>query len=54
LYPRNGKSDLFGFLAGEFRVVGDIESPVVPLDQREVLRETSGKKTLQKAKKGKK
>ena len=24
-------SDLFGFMAGEFKIVGDIESPVVPL-----------------------
>ena len=24
------KSDIFGFMAGEFKVVGDIESPVVP------------------------
>lgn len=24
------KSDLFGFMAGEFRILGDIESPLVP------------------------
>ncbi len=27
------KQDLFGFMAGEFKVVGDIESPVVPLEK---------------------
>jgi prevent-host-death family protein len=27
------KTDLFGFMAGEFSVIGDIESPVVPLKQ---------------------
>jgi hypothetical protein len=29
---------LFGFMAGEFKVVGDIENPVVPLKQWEVLK----------------
>ncbi len=32
------KEDLFGFMAGEFKIVGDIESPVVPLDHWEVLK----------------
>jgi len=32
------KQDLFGFMAGEFKIVGDIESAVVPLEQGEVLR----------------
>lgn len=32
------KQDLFGFMAGEFRIVGDIESPVVPLKEWEVMR----------------
>jgi prevent-host-death family protein len=32
------ESDLFGFMAGEFKVVGDIENPVVPLKQWEVLK----------------
>ena len=27
------KSELFGFIAGEFKIVGDIESPVAPLMQ---------------------
>jgi len=27
------KSELFGFMAGEFKIVGDIESPVAPLMQ---------------------
>ncbi len=26
------KSNLFGFMAGEFKIVGDIEAPVVPLN----------------------
>jgi prevent-host-death family protein len=25
------KSDLFGFMAGKFKIVGDIEAPVVPV-----------------------
>jgi prevent-host-death family protein len=32
------KQDLFGFMAGEFKIVGDIESVVVPLEEWEVLR----------------
>ncbi len=32
------KQDLFGFMAGEFKIVGDIESPVVPLEEWEVMR----------------
>jgi antitoxin (DNA-binding transcriptional repressor) of toxin-antitoxin stability system len=27
------KQDLFGFMAREFEIVGDIESPVVPLEE---------------------
>jgi hypothetical protein len=27
----SGKQDLFGFMAGEFKIVEDIESTVVPL-----------------------
>jgi prevent-host-death family protein len=30
--------DVFGFMAGQFKIVGDIESPVVPLDQWEVAK----------------
>jgi prevent-host-death family protein len=26
-----GKNDIFGFMADKFEIVGDIESPVVPL-----------------------
>jgi prevent-host-death family protein len=25
-----GEDELFGFMAGEFRITGDIESPVIP------------------------
>lgn len=32
------KQDLFGFMAGELKIVGDIESPVVPLEESEVMR----------------
>jgi len=31
-------ADLFGFMAGEFRIVGDIESPVVSLKDRKILK----------------
>jgi prevent-host-death family protein len=35
-----GKSeeDIFGFMAGEFEILGDIESPVVPLKDWKVLK----------------
>lgn len=36
-------SDVFGFMAGEFRIVGDIQSPVVPLEQWRALKETTKK-----------
>jgi prevent-host-death family protein len=32
------KTKLFGFMAGECRIVGDIEGPVVSLEEWEVLR----------------
>jgi prevent-host-death family protein len=32
------KEELFGFMAGECKIVGDIVSPVVPLQQWKVLR----------------
>jgi prevent-host-death family protein len=32
------KQDLFGFMAGQFEIVGNIESPVVPLEAWEVIR----------------
>ena len=32
------KRDLFGFMAGQFEIVGDIESPTVPLEAWEVMR----------------
>ena len=51
LMPAGGQSDIFGFMAGEFRITGDIESPVVPLDQWQVLKETYGKKPRKKSKK---
>jgi len=41
LMPAAGKSDIFDFMVGEFRITGDIESPVVPLAQWKV----SGKKS---------
>jgi len=30
--------DIFGFMAGKFTIVGDIESPVVPLEQWKITR----------------
>lgn len=33
------KYDLFGFMAGEGKIVGDIESPAVPADEWEVTRQ---------------
>jgi prevent-host-death family protein len=30
--------DIFGFMAGKFTIVGDIESPVVPLKQWKITR----------------
>ena len=34
--PRKNK--LFGFMAGEFKITGDIESPLVPLKQWKVMK----------------
>ena len=33
----SNEADLFGFMAGEFAVAGDIESPLLPLKQWKVL-----------------
>lgn len=33
------KDDLFGFMKGEFEIVGDIISPAVPLEDWESLKE---------------
>jgi prevent-host-death family protein len=32
------KSNLFGFMAGEFKIVGDIEAPAVPLKHWKILK----------------
>ncbi|HEY6267293.1 MAG TPA: type II toxin-antitoxin system Phd/YefM family antitoxin [Candidatus Acidoferrum sp.] len=32
------KDDLFGFMADQFEIVGDIVSPVVPLEDWEILK----------------
>jgi prevent-host-death family protein len=32
------ESELFGFLAGEFKITGDIESPVVPASAWKVMK----------------
>ena len=32
------KQDLFGFMAGELKIIGDIESPVILLEEWEVMR----------------
>jgi len=31
------KDDLFGFMAGTFKIIGDVESPVWPLKRRDLL-----------------
>ncbi|HTB91847.1 MAG TPA: type II toxin-antitoxin system prevent-host-death family antitoxin [Candidatus Sulfotelmatobacter sp.] len=37
--PASSEPDeLFGFMSGEFAIIGDIESPVVPLKDWEVLK----------------
>ena len=33
-----GNGDVFGFMAGEFDIVGDIESPVVALREWEIMK----------------
>jgi prevent-host-death family protein len=45
LMPAGGQSEVFGIMAGEFHIAGDIESPVVPLDEWKVLRETRPRET---------
>jgi len=34
----SNESDLFGFMAGEFKIVGDVESAVIPLKHWEVMK----------------
>lgn len=34
----SGAGDLFGFMAGEFDIIGDIESPLVPLKEWEITK----------------
>ncbi len=34
----SGNSSLFGFMAGEFKIVGNIEAPAIPLKQWEILK----------------
>jgi prevent-host-death family protein len=36
--------DIFGFMKGEFKIVGDIESPVVPLKQWKITQTKPAKK----------
>src|SRR5258706_14339372 len=38
LVPVESENDLFGFMAGKFKIVGDIESPVVPLKQWKITK----------------
>ena len=35
---RAEKDDIFGFMAGKFDIVGDIESPVVPLKHWKIMK----------------
>jgi prevent-host-death family protein len=32
-------NDILGFMAGKFKIVGDIESPVVPLEDWKIMKE---------------
>jgi prevent-host-death family protein len=41
------KGDMFGFMAGKFKITGDIESPVWPLKQRDVLSRRTGRTKLE-------
>jgi prevent-host-death family protein len=38
------KDDIFGFMKGEFKIVGDIESPVVPLKHWKITQTKPAKK----------
>ena len=38
------KDDIFGFMAGKFDIVGDIESPVVPLKDWKIFKTKKIKK----------
>ena len=38
------KNDILGFMAGEFEIVGDIESPVVPLKDWKIFKSKKIKK----------
>lgn len=35
---KSKKVNLFGFMAGEFKILGDIEAPVVPLKHWKVMK----------------
>lgn len=34
----SAENELFGFMAGEFEITGDIESPVIPPEEWEVMK----------------
>jgi hypothetical protein len=34
----SGENDLFGFKAGEFRIAGDLELPLIPTEEWEVMK----------------
>jgi prevent-host-death family protein len=40
----SGKDDIFGFMAGKAEIVGDIESPVVPLKDWKIFKTKKIKK----------
>jgi prevent-host-death family protein len=37
--PADPASDLFGFMAGEFKIVGDIEAPTIPASTWKVTKQ---------------
>jgi len=51
LVPKEEQDSVFGFMAEEFRITGDIESPIAPVDEWQVLSETKGTDTGKKGKK---
>jgi prevent-host-death family protein len=36
--PVESENDLFGFMAGKFKIVGDIEAPLVPLKNWKIMK----------------
>ena len=52
LQPASKENNIFSFMAGEFRIVGDIESPVTLLRQSQGMRGSDRKDTNKTKKRG--